>query len=77
MDISQVSPGDRAAIKSFIEFPFHLYRGEELWVPPLAGELRSYLTRKHPFFAHSDAAFFLAWRDGEVVGRIAAIEHRQ
>ncbi|MGD9940639.1 MAG: hypothetical protein AB7T74_12630 [Clostridia bacterium] len=76
MDISQVLPGDNAAIKRFIEFPFHLYRGEELWVPPLASELRSYLTRKHPFFAHSDAAFFLAWQDNAVAGRIAVIENQ-
>ncbi|OHD79560.1 MAG: hypothetical protein A3J97_15155 [Spirochaetes bacterium RIFOXYC1_FULL_54_7] len=76
MDISQVLPGDRAAIRRFIEFAFRLYKGQELWVPPLVGDLRSYLTRKHPFFDHSDAAFFLAWRDGKVVGRIAAIENR-
>ena len=76
MDISRVLPSDRAAIRDFINFPFRLYKGEELWVPPLRRELRSYLTRKHPFFDHSDAAYFLARRDGQVTGRIAAMEHR-
>jgi GNAT superfamily N-acetyltransferase len=31
---------------------------------------------KYPFFNHGDAAFFLARRDGEPVGRIAAIENK-
>ncbi|MES1256066.1 MAG: hypothetical protein ABUS56_10685, partial [Acidobacteriota bacterium] len=32
--------------------------------------------RHNPFFAHADAELFLAWRDGAVVGRIAAIDDR-
>jgi hypothetical protein len=31
---------------------------------------------KHPFYEHSDADFFVVERDGEVVGRIAALENR-
>ena len=32
--------------------------------------------RRNPFFEHADAEYFLAERDGEVVGRIAAISNR-
>ncbi|HEX9596455.1 MAG TPA: hypothetical protein VF982_06210, partial [Anaerolineales bacterium] len=32
--------------------------------------------KKHPFYEHSHADFFVALRDGEVVGRIAAIENK-
>jgi GNAT superfamily N-acetyltransferase len=32
--------------------------------------------KKNPFFQHSDAQYFLAERNGQVVGRIAAIENR-
>lgn len=32
--------------------------------------------RKNPFFEHAEAAYFLAERDGMVVGRIAAIANR-
>jgi hypothetical protein len=32
--------------------------------------------KKHPFFEHSEADFFLAVRDGEVVGRICAGENK-
>lgn len=31
---------------------------------------------KHPFYEHSDAEFFIARRDGEVVGRIAGLENK-
>ena len=32
--------------------------------------------RKNPFFEHAEAEYFIAERDGEVVGRIAAISNR-
>jgi hypothetical protein len=33
--------------------------------------------QKHPFFEHSDADFFVAEREGKVVGRIAALENKR
>src|SRR5262249_25159966 len=43
------------------------------WVPPLIIERKAFLDRaRHPFYQHGDAALFLARRDGEIVGRIAA-----
>ena len=38
--------------------------------------MRSCLRRRHPFFEHSEAAFFLAVERDEDVGRIAVLEHR-
>jgi hypothetical protein len=57
--------------------PFALYRNEPRWIPPLLADMRQRLDRRrNPFFAHADAEFFLAWRDGEPVGRICAhIDH--
>lgn len=60
-------------LKRFIKLPWRLYRNEPNWVPPLIPERRKFLDRdKNPFFEHADAEFFLAWRDGEPVGRISA-----
>jgi GNAT superfamily N-acetyltransferase len=57
----------------FIKLPWRLYRNERNWVPPLVSERRKFLDReKNPFFEHADAEYFLAWRDGEPVGRITA-----
>lgn len=47
------------------------------WVPPLRRESALALDRRrHPFYEHSDAAFFVARRDSLDVGRVAALEHR-
>ncbi|HOX13473.1 MAG TPA: hypothetical protein P5117_14005 [Spirochaetia bacterium] len=76
MRIETVAPGDRNAVRRFIRVPFDFLAGEENWVPPLAGELRVLLRRRHPFFEHSDAAFFLASEHGRDLGRIAVLDHR-
>ncbi len=66
-----------AASRDFFELPWHVNQGDPDWVAPLRMAQRKLLDRRHyPFFKHGDAAFFIASRDGEVVGRIAAIENR-
>jgi GNAT superfamily N-acetyltransferase len=72
-----VDPLDRAAVRRFLRLPFRLYAGHPLWVPPLLLDAAMQLdSRRHPFYEHSEAAFFLAVRDGQDVGRIAALENR-
>jgi hypothetical protein len=57
----------------FIRLPWRLYRNSPRWVPPLISERKHHLDReKNPFFQHAEAEYFLAWRDGEPVGRITA-----
>ena len=68
----------RADLRQFIHLPWKIYAGNAAWIPPLLIERRAFLDRrKNPFFRHSTAELFLAERDGEVVGRIAAIENRR
>jgi GNAT superfamily N-acetyltransferase len=60
----------------FIDLPYRLHRRDLNWVPPFRAEVKKLLDRKHnPFFQHAEADYFLAERDGEVVGRIAAIHN--
>jgi GNAT superfamily N-acetyltransferase len=60
-------------LKRFIDLPFRLHANHPLWVPPLKVERRLFLNRRlNAFFSHGDAAYFLAWRDGRVAGRISA-----
>jgi GNAT superfamily N-acetyltransferase len=62
----------RSELTSFIRFPFGLHEGTP-WVPPLIFERRQFLDRsRNPYFEHAEAEYFLAWRDGEPVGRITA-----
>lgn len=68
----------RAERKRFVRFPWRIYGHDPNWVPPLEIERLAFLDRrKNAFFHHSEAELFLAWRGGEVVGRIAAIENRR
>ena len=63
--------------KQFLNFPWTLYRGDPNWIPPLRGnqkELVGY--RPHPFYEKNEVQTFLAFRSGEVCGRIAAILNR-
>ena len=65
------SPGDR---KTFIKFQWRIYKDNPYWVPPLLMDRRKLLdTVKNPFYRHAAMELFLAERDGDVVGRIAAI----
>ena len=60
-------------LRRFIEFPYHLYRDDPCWVPPLRSDERVRLTPgKNPFFEHGEATYFLSVEDGRVTGRIAA-----
>jgi len=65
-------------LKAFINFPHHLYAGNPYWVPSLRKDERSTLDRSsNPSFAYCDANYWIAWRGGKVVGRIAGIiNHR-
>ena len=60
-------------LKAFIDLPFRLHANHPLWVPPLKLERRLFLNRRlNAFFSHGEAEYFLARRDGRVVGRISA-----
>jgi GNAT superfamily N-acetyltransferase len=64
--------------RAFLDLPYRLYQGQTGFVPPLRlAEAALQDRRKNPFFQHSEAEHFLAWRGGRVVGRIAAIENRR
>ena len=65
-------------LKVFIQFFYDLYRDNPCAVPYLYGEEMKTLRKdKNPAFAFCEADYFLAYHDGKVVGRVAAmINHR-
>jgi hypothetical protein len=78
LTIEKVDTTNKAQVREFTHFPFHLYKNHPQWVPPLLIDSETQLNRnKHPYYQHSDADFFLAKRNGEVVGRIAALENKR
>ena len=76
IDIQEVTNDNQ--LEQFIQFYYDLYRGNQCAVPFLYADEKATLSRsKNPSFECCDAAYFLALKDGHVVGRIAAIiNHR-
>lgn len=61
-------------MKAFVDFPFSLYHKHPFWVPPIRNEELAALDKsQNPVFKNADAAFFLAYKEGKIVGRIAAM----
>jgi hypothetical protein len=64
----------RGDLRTFIKVPFRLYEGCSQWVPPLLfDELKTLLKDKNPAFESCTAKYWVAFRDGKPVGRIAGI----
>ena len=76
--IEKIDTRSKAQVNRFVRLPFRLYKNDPFWVPPILVDNEAQLNRKkHPFYEHSDADFFMAVRDGQDVGRIASIENRR
>jgi len=69
---------DEAGLEEFLRIPWRIYRQDPFWVPPLLPEQRKFLDqRRGPFFEIGEAQYFLAFRNGEPVGRISAHLNRR
>ncbi len=78
LKIEKIDTENKAQVKRFVELPYNLYKNCPLWVPPLYGDAYLPLNRKkHSFYTHSEADFYVAVRDGEVVGRICAANNKR
>ena len=75
--VYQIDPDQKAERERFIQFHYDLYKNCPQWVPPFRNDIRMMLDRKkHPFYDHSDAAFFIVERDGKMAGRVSAMENK-
>lgn len=60
-------------LKEFIRFPNHLYKDCPYYVPPLLMDEVATLSSKNPAREYCRAVYWLAYRDNQVVGRVAGI----
>jgi GNAT superfamily N-acetyltransferase len=60
-------------ITRFLDVAYRVYRGDPYWVAPLVYDLKKVFTDANPLFAHAEMELWVARRDGQDVGRIAAI----
>ena len=65
-------------LKQFVLFPFQLFAGCKYWVPPLInGEMQTLRKDVNPAFDYCEAKYWLARKNGKIVGRIAGIFNRR
>jgi len=74
IEIRELQPTKHNLLK-FVHFPIDdLYRDSEYYVPPLVtDEVNSLRPDKNPAFDFCEAVYYMAYRDGKPVGRIAGI----
>ncbi len=71
IEIREIST--RKDLETFVRFPFELYKMNPYWVPPIVKEELEMLDKDvNPVFNNALAHYFLAYKEGKVVGRIAA-----
>ena len=75
--IQKIDTNSKSQVNEFIDFHYKLYKGTPQWVPPIKDDIRTMLNpKKHPFYEHSDAEFFVARNGKDIVGRIALLENK-
>ena len=70
LEIREVS--GKKDLKTFIRVPWPIYKDDPNWVAPLTLERKDAFSAKHPYFKHAKWCAWVAYRNGEPVGRISA-----
>ena len=74
MSVNIVKVESRKQLKKFIEFGYSLYKDSPYYVPELYGDVMNTLRKdRNSAFEFCEADYFLAYRNNEIVGRIAVI----
>ncbi len=60
-------------LMAFIQFPWKIYKKDPHWVSPLIKDQLQKFSPGHPFHSHSEMILFLAYKEGQIAGRIAGI----
>ena len=64
----------RRELEQFIRFNYHMYKDNPYSVPDLFDDmLRTFNKKYNAAFEFCEADYFLALREGKIVGRVAAI----
>lgn len=78
MSVTITRVQSRREFKEFLHFPLTLYKDMPTFVPPLVMDDADTLNpKKNPAYEFCDAAMYLAYKDGKLAGRVAAIVNRK
>lgn len=74
MSVTVTRVQNKRAFREFLHFPLTLYKDMPAFVPPLLMDDADTLNpKKNPAYEFCEAAMYLAYRDGKLAGRVAAI----
>jgi GNAT superfamily N-acetyltransferase len=78
MNNIQVTPARTARQRrQFLTFPWRIYKGDPLWVPPLLSErAKAVDPQRGLFYKDGYAELFVAWQNGKPAGTLACAEDR-
>lgn len=77
VEIKKIEPS-KSNLKKFTQFQIDLYDGNPYYVPPLVSDDVATLSPQvNPAFDFCESVYFMAYRDGKPVGRIAGIINNQ
>ena len=68
----------RKDLKTFVRFANRMYKGNKFYVPSMPlDDLKTLDKNYNAAFEFCEAEYFLAYKDGKVVGRVAAILNKK
>lgn len=73
LDLQIVPVRGQKMLKQFIRFPLDLYKDCDKWVPAFEDDEFKALGDKNPALAFCEKELYLAFKEGKVAGRVAAI----
>ena len=73
MEITVIQVSNNKQQRQFIDFSYSHYKDMPNYVPELFIAQKGLLSDSNPFFKHSQTAYFMAYKEGKICGRIAAI----
>lgn len=77
IEIRELEP-TKSNLRKFTKFQIDLYDGNPYYVPPLiSDDVATLDPKKNPAFDFCESIYFMAYRDGKPVGRIAGIINHQ
>ncbi len=77
MQVRKIDTDNRRDVRRFIQLAFDIYKDSAQWVPPILPEIQAVFNRKkHPFYRHSDADFFIVEDGKRPLARVAVMENR-
>lgn len=74
MSLTVRSISSHSEKRQFVRMLWDVYANDPNWLPPIEMDRMKLIDeKKNPFYKHADAKWFVAERDGRIVGRIGAI----